>query len=299
MPRITFNGDPGTTWTNDTGKIRYQMQVQFSNSCGVCIQYAGAIGSYWPIPFHRGCRCQNVPIYPGGTSQPFVDFMAEIKALPPQQQSVAVGASNWRLIESGKVDWKEVVTPTRVRDLREVVARNKLSVKDMVKAGVKPRWAEAAHASVNTPEHQVVRQVRQELVDRLKGAGGSSEQIKEAVASRLAARVGITQGPSGPQAMPIKPFTPMPLFPLAAQVHEVVKTLELPRPQMAKVADVPDFHGNVAEAETWFREQLGDRADLLTDEDWEAFRAAVRAAQGQTDVLRKLGVNVKQLEGPK
>ncbi|WP_422932047.1 OmpH family outer membrane protein [Singulisphaera sp. PoT] len=210
MAKVIFNGDAGDVYTNETGKILYQLIVSFSNSCGVCIQYAYAIGSFWPIPFHRGCRCENRPIMPGEAAHPFVDFMEEIRQLSPRQQSVAVGKANWQLIESGVVGWEEVVTKARVRSLREVVSRNKLSVEQMTKAGVPKYRADEAHAAVNTPAHQIVDQQRKQLVENLMGMGITKDQIREAFGGRVADRVTIGAGPSGKGYMPVDPKTPKP-----------------------------------------------------------------------------------------
>lgn len=199
MARVTFNGPAGDVFTNDTEKVLYQFVCQFSNSCGTCIQYAHAIGPYWPIPLHRGCRCQQRPLPPGTDALPFVDFMEEIRSLSPQQQAVAVGASNWKLIEAGVVDFGEVVTPARVRDLREVVSRNRLTIKAMTKAGVGKATAQQAYRSVRTPEHVLVEARRRELVESLAAKGLSAAQVKRAVGRRVATRGGLGTAP-GPKS---------------------------------------------------------------------------------------------------
>lgn len=210
MAKIILNGEPGTTWTNNTGKVQYQLIVDWQNSCGLCAQHDHAIGSSWPIPFHRGCRCKQIAIWPGKTSQPFVDFREVISGLDPVQQSRVVGRSNLTLIERGVVDWSDVVTQARVRDFREVVSLKKLSVKEMVGAGVNPRLATEAYAAVNTPAHQQAAAQRKALLDQITAKGITKEQLRKALAERLAARVGIAQGPSGPGASPIKPGAPTP-----------------------------------------------------------------------------------------
>lgn len=212
MPRVVFNGEPGDVWTNETGRAQYQFVARLSNTCGVCFQYHLAISSSWPIPLHRGCRCTQVLIVPGEDARPFVDFRATLGGLGPDQQAAAVGTSNWKLIQSGAVRWEDVVTTTRVRDLREVVSRQQLSVARMRKAGVSRSVAVRAYETVNTPAHELADRRRAELVEKLKKAGLSHEQVGGAVAEKLAARVRVgpkpkvlepgPAGPAGPRRRP-------------------------------------------------------------------------------------------------
>jgi hypothetical protein len=227
MARVIFNGTPGEVWKNEGTRVQYQLFVAFNFSCGLCIQFANAIAGAWPVPFHRNCRCRVKPIWPGADAEPYVDFMDEIRKLDPKQQAAAVGASNWKLLEKGTVNWDDVVTPTRVRDLREVVSRNKLSVADLTKAGVPRGLADLVHASVDTPAHELVDKTRQELVDKLKDVGLSHQEIKRAVGEGLAKRVFIGEGPSGAQSFYIAPR------PLAPEV--LGKILNL-KPEAVKAA---------------------------------------------------------------
>ena len=208
MAKIITNGTPGTTWTNTTGKVQYQLLVTWENSCGLCIQYDRAIGPLWPTPFHRGCRCRQKPVWAGNESDPFVDFRKKLLDLDPGQQARVIGRSNLKLVEAGVVKWSDVVTPARIRSLREVVSRGKLSVAELLDAGVTKKAAEAAHQSVNTPAHAVAEAERVEALRKLLGLGVSKPQIKELFGARVAERVGISEGPSGPQPMPPAPSVP-------------------------------------------------------------------------------------------
>ena len=71
------SGPPGTAWVNDTGKVLYQLRVNWVNSCGTCIQRSNLIGPWFPVPFHPNCLCKNIPIFPGDTARPFHDFLDE------------------------------------------------------------------------------------------------------------------------------------------------------------------------------------------------------------------------------
>jgi hypothetical protein len=197
--RVIIDGEPGTTWTNDTEKVRYQFVCALINTCGTCLQYHMKIGAWWPIPIHHGCRCHQLMIKPGADApHEFVDYRELLDKMPPAEQAAAIGASNYKLLKAGVVKWEDIVTRSRVRDLREVVAKKKLTVEEMTKAGVGQRWAEEAHAAVHTPEHEIVAAKRQELLQKLVGAGLSQEKIVGELAARLAARVTIAEGPEGP-----------------------------------------------------------------------------------------------------
>jgi hypothetical protein len=197
--RIIYDGDAGTRFTNNTGKILYQFIAALQNTCGVCLQYHLKISAAWPIPIHYGCRCIQREIDPGQTApHDFVDYRRLLDEMPTDQQAAAVGASNYRLIKSGLVQWDDVVTRNRVRDFREVVANKRLTVKQMTDNGVKKYQAEKAHNAVHTPEHQAVEEHRRRLLQQLTGAGLSQEQLVKELAGRLAARVTVGEGPTGP-----------------------------------------------------------------------------------------------------
>jgi hypothetical protein len=198
--RVIISGEAGETWTNDTDRVRYQFIAALNNTCGVCLQYHLKISAAWPIPIHYNCRCIQRQIKPGAKApQPFCDYRKLLDAMSPADQAAAIGASNYRLLKSGLAKWDDIVTPNRVRDFREVVARNRLTVDQMVKHGVKKYQAEKAYADVHTTEHERVARERAELLQKLTGAGLAQEKIVDELASRLAARVTVAAGPSGAQ----------------------------------------------------------------------------------------------------
>jgi hypothetical protein len=205
-----YSGAPGTTWKNTTGKVQYQLLVQWKNSCGVCIQRDRQIGPLWPTPFHHGCRCKQKAIWPNGESLPFVDFRLKIAELDHAQQTRVVGRSNLTLIDAGVVQWSDVVTPTRIRTLREVVSRQKLGVAAMVAAGVKRFQAEHAFETVNTPAHVLAEEQKVSAFAKLRQLGLSDQQIRAEVAKRLAARVMIGGAPPPPASTPTATPPPAP-----------------------------------------------------------------------------------------
>ena len=194
--RTVWNGEPGTVWTNDTGVVKYQFVCSLINTCGFCLQYHLSIGAAWPIPMHHGCRCKQKAVQPDAEApHKFVDFRELLDDMPHHEQVAAIGSANYRLLKSGDADWHDIVTPTRVRDLREVVALKKLSVQDMLDAGIRPSVAEQAHASVHTPEHELVERHRRELMAQIRERGLSQDQLTRQIAMRLAERVTVAAGP--------------------------------------------------------------------------------------------------------
>jgi hypothetical protein len=197
--RIIYSGDAGTTFTNETGRVLYQFIAALQNTCGLCLQYHLKISAAWPIPLHYNCRCIQRMIKPGQTAQhEFCDYRKLLDAMPEHEKAAAIGASNYRLLKSGLAKWEDIVTPNRVRDFREVVAKKNLSVKQMVAHGVKPYQAQQAYSAVHTAEHEHVERQRRELLQKLTGAGLSQENLVNELSKRLAARVTIAAGPTGP-----------------------------------------------------------------------------------------------------
>jgi hypothetical protein len=192
--RPIISGEPGETWTNDTAKVRYQFVASLHNTCGVCLQYHLKIGGWWPIPIHFGCRCHQVPILPGQTApEPFTDYRKLLESMPHDQQVAAIGASNYKLLQAKVVKWEDIVTPSRVRDFREVVARGRLSVDRLVRAGVRLQQAQRAHETVHAPGHEHAERQRRELAERLARAGMAHKPLIDELSRRLAARVGIAR----------------------------------------------------------------------------------------------------------
>ena len=206
--RIIYDGAPGTVWQNTTGKVLYQFIPALINTCGLCLQYINQISSLWPIPLHFGCRCEQRAILPGAdASEPFVDFRDLLDNMSDADKRAAIGASNYRLLKAGVASWEDIVTPTRVRDLREVVHRKGLTVEQMVKAGVRLPQAEQAHAAVHTAAHEFAENQRRELIARLGAAGMSQDQLVKQLAGGIASRIGMAGGPGGAWApSSVKPY---------------------------------------------------------------------------------------------
>jgi hypothetical protein len=197
--RVIYSGDPGTRFTNETGQILYQFIAALQNTCGVWLQYHLKISRAWPIPIQWNCRCVQRMIKPGQQAQhDFIDYRKLLDDMSEHDKAAAIGASNYRLLKSGLAKWEDIVTDSQVRDFREVVARNKLTVKQITDHGVKKYQAEQAYNAVHTAEHQAVEAHRRKLIEQLTGACISQENLVRELSEKLAARVNIAAGPTGP-----------------------------------------------------------------------------------------------------
>lgn len=270
-------GEPGAKWTNDTEDIWYQFHAHWQNTCGACAQYDGAVkkGS-WPIGLHRGCNCTQDPVKPGAQAQPFTDFRATLEGLDESQKRAAVGASNYKLIEQGVVKWEDVVSPYRVRTLQEVVATQKLSITQMEAVGIRPKIAADAYAAVHTPAHQIAQQHRQQLIEKLKGAGLSREQMKQLISGGVAQKISAPRthgGPSEPVSGGINVnllrgwLAAFDIKTTPARAAAAMKRTQTVRAQEEKIAKKPLAKMSEEEAQALF----GDDAKLL--EAWEEIKA--------------------------
>ena len=189
MAREIIQGEPGSTWTNDTGRVRYQFIAALINTCGSCLQYHLQIGGWWPIPLHHNCRCRQVPIAPGAAApEPFADFRKILDDMSYKDQMTAIGASNYALLKNKIVTWGEIVTKYRVRTLREVISLNKVSLKTAIKAGV-PKRAYVAWDEAFSTEANATRAHRAHLIENIKGAGVSQDALVDALTRGLVSRV--------------------------------------------------------------------------------------------------------------
>ena len=181
-------GKPGTTWINDTTEVMYQFVCELKNTCGACLQYHLKIGSFWPIPIHRSCRCHQEMLFPGDKAKPFVDFIKLLESMPHDQQVEAVGASAFKLLEAGLIPWSEIVTEGSVHTLKEIVWSTGLTIPEMIDAGVTPYIAETAYVAAHAGDLGDADKLK-ELVEALKGVGMSDEDIRKMLADAIKSKV--------------------------------------------------------------------------------------------------------------
>ena len=210
--RVIIRGEPGTTWTNDTGFVQSQLVCSMVNTCGACLQYHLAITRRWGIPLHFGCNCSQVTIKRDAEApHEFCDYRKLLDEMTLEQQVKAIGGANYRLLKEGLATWDDIVTRNRVRTLQQVVARNKITVRQMVDAGVRPDVARRAYETVHTPEADLIEAQRRELFRAIQKSGIAQDVLVEELGKRLAARVIVAPPPSTP---PVRPTpTPAPIAP--------------------------------------------------------------------------------------
>jgi hypothetical protein len=292
-----ISGEPGERWFNDKGVVYWQLFTSLVNVCGACLAKHGQISPYWASPFHRGCQCRVKPVAPGQYSEPFVNFRELLQGMDESQHDAAVGRANWKLIQAGLVKWSDVVTDYRVRSLHEVVAREKITVQQMVKAGVDPKTAEEAYAKVHTPAHEIFEAQIKKAAGKLKEAGLSDEQIVRGFAEKIVPRItGITPGNVKPIEIPKgqkvdwegSRIEGEPVAPIVA--GNVI--LERIRRGTAKEpVRMPDFHGSVSTMWEWVTKTFPDTVDTLSKEDWAALVLAVETQEKLRPVFVKLGID--------
>ncbi len=226
---IIWPGDPGTSWTNDGATVAYQFFCSFlATSCDYCMSLDSAIRiTPWPIPQHDHCACWEEEIFPGDDSAAFGDFRDRLRIMSDAFKQDALGYSLWRLIKSGLVSFDDVVTPDRIRSLAEVVARHKLTVDDMVGAGVSRAVAGRAANASRADVAEIIKRHRDELARRVGVAAVHANALRNAVAAGVGGvpLVG-TGGLVGPSVQPSAP--PIPDLPsgdpeIAAALAEYLK----------------------------------------------------------------------------
>jgi hypothetical protein len=180
--RVIISGPPGSPYTNNTGQVLYQYVCALINTCGFCLSFHLKISTRWPIPQHHGCRCRQIPIYPGREApHDFADYHGILDEMSSADRATAIGASNDKLLESGLATLDDIVTPYRVRDLHEVVARRGLTVRQMVKAGVALGVARRAISIAFGSDDDEAKRHDRLLLDRLVGPDKSQAQLLAAI----------------------------------------------------------------------------------------------------------------------
>lgn len=184
MSDLGWRGEPGDQWLNNTGMVAFQFICSFDNSCETCIQLHSSISeSPWPVPLHDNCQCENLEIYPGDLAEEYVDYVDYVQRLVTHRRTAIIGWSNQRLIDDGVIKFDDVVTPTRIKTLAEVVKENDLTVDEMVAAGI-PRSTAQRAFNASKSEIADIRQRHRDILDKLVNvAAGHANALRNAVAS--------------------------------------------------------------------------------------------------------------------
>jgi hypothetical protein len=297
MALSAISGEPGERWLNDKGVVYWQIFTSLVNVCGSCLQHHGKIAPYWGIPWHRGCRCYLKPVAPCQYSQPFVSFRKLLESMGESAHDAAVGKANWKLIQAGLVKWSDVVTDYRVRSLHEVVAREKITVAEMIKAKIDRKTAEEAYAMVHTPAHQIFEAQIKKAAGKLKEAGLTDEQIVRGFAEKIVPRI------TGISPQNVKPIeipkgqkvdwegSRIEGGPVAPIVAGNVILERIRRGTATEPIRMPDFHGSTTTMWEWVTKTFPDTVDTLSKEDWAALVLAVEAQEKLRPVFKKLNID--------
>ena len=241
---------------------------------------------------NSNCRCHAYPLAPGSKAEPWADFREILRDLPEGQKFKAIGQAAYRLLEAGTIQWSDVVTSARVRPLFEIVAREKLSIDTMVKAGVNRQVATEAFAMVNTPLHQAIEAHRMKLIGQLRNAGLTDEQIKQGFAEGLSRQ--IAGHAAKPPNVPLQHgvvVSGMPASAIAAGnavMGRVTSGTE-------NAPTIPDFCGDFGHFQTWLRHTFPESVvGQLTNYDWLILAAMIKAQQDLRDILKRLGADVDE-----
>lgn len=218
------------------------------------------------------CRCRQSACKPGQqAARPFVDYQEEVEKLPAPQQAVVMGKSLFQLWRKGVIDWGEAVTPGRIRSLQEVVARQRLSIDQLVKAGVRPDIAKAAHSAVHTPAHQAVAAHRKQLIQQIQAAGMSHQAAVQHIGQALSGRVQVAAGPS------YTTKTTTPSAPAGTVLLGIPASRITPMPPILKITPT-----------SWTREQYAAELKLMASAPGAVQRA--RAALSQSPLAKPFSI---------
>jgi len=146
--RGSFVGPAGSTWTNRTQRVRYQLCARFHEDCGPCFRASSHIGAWWGIPVVLGCNCTQHAIRPGETSLPFTDVDAELAKTTPEQRDLIFGRNNRLVLDAGLVSWTDLIGRSVV-DFDNVVYKKRLSLESILAAGVREEEARSSWERVS------------------------------------------------------------------------------------------------------------------------------------------------------
>ena len=63
-------GPVGTSWTNSTTRVRYQLGVVLHEACAACLRSSSQIGAVWGIPWSPKCACVQRAVRVGQNGRP-------------------------------------------------------------------------------------------------------------------------------------------------------------------------------------------------------------------------------------
>jgi hypothetical protein len=167
--RFAFGGPPGTTWTNKTSRVRYQLCATVHVDGGYCFRASGRLGPWWPIPVVDGCSCTQRAIRPHETSLPFTDVDEELGKTTVGQRDLVFGRNNRLLLDASLVSWPELIGRFSGIAFEHVIYSKGLSLESILAAGVSKSEAEVTWERVSLRRAEDDK--RRETLAKLAAAG--------------------------------------------------------------------------------------------------------------------------------
>lgn len=294
-------GEPGDAWFNDLGVAMQQLECSLINTCGSCFQWHLQIAEAWFTPLHRCCRCQVRFVIPGEYARPWANYFELLKAMDASQHESAVGKYNWRIINEGVVKWSDVVTSGRVRTFEQVIAREKLTVAELIKAGIPRGVAESEWNRVHTPAHEAFQKKVDEAATGMRAAGMTDDQIKTEFARQIAPRI-MGRIPSGktpeikrkPRVATNQPTLPGLGLTPQEQIAAAQVVLDKIRTESGQIRTMPDFNGSQKALEDWVRKTYPETAVRLTNDDWIVLLLVIDAQKRLKKMFADLGIDERK-----
>jgi hypothetical protein len=141
----TKDGVPGEYPFNLTPDVWWQWTVA-PGCCELCLRLDSQLVRDLKPPLHKNCRCtvDRVPPHTFAT-RPYRSFAEKLLSVRPSQwRADLFGVSKLLLVKAGLVQPEELVEGDRILDLAEVAGKKKLSVDQLVAAGINPAVAATA-----------------------------------------------------------------------------------------------------------------------------------------------------------
>lgn len=144
---LTRDGVPGEHWWNLTPDVWWQWTVA-PGCCELCLRLDAQMVRDLKPPLHPRCRCQVERVRPWEWApRPFATFRDKVyQAIRGGWGADLFSLSTFLVVKAGLAKLDELIEGERILDLAEVVGKKKLSVDQLVAAGLNPPVASKAVA---------------------------------------------------------------------------------------------------------------------------------------------------------
>ena len=140
------DGEPGEVPFNLTSDVWFQWTVA-PGCCELCLRLDSQLVRGLKPPLHPHCRCEVVRVPPHTPApRPFRSFREKVLSVRSAWLVELLGVGRSVLVKAGLVKLEELIEGDRLLDLAEIAGKKKLSVDQLVAAGVNPPVARKAVA---------------------------------------------------------------------------------------------------------------------------------------------------------